>query len=116
MPDDNIAQSRKIMLSGRAAGGLAPDTAISFVDDAGNTLPRAGVDVDGRCEVHETAPSSAKEVPVESINVSLRAQQLPALVETENALDVAARLRAGSVAEAPVEKRGMTWDHDRKRR
>jgi hypothetical protein len=116
MPDDNIAQSRKIMPSGRVAEGLAPDTAISFVDDAGNTLPRAGVDVDGCCAVHETAPSSANEVPVGQINVSNGPQQLPALVETENALDVPGRLRAGSVAEAPVEKRGMTWDHDRKRR
>jgi hypothetical protein len=122
MPDEKIAQSRKIVLSGLAAGGLAPDTTISFLDDAGNMLERAVVDVDGSCEVHENALSSAQEVHVGPINVSLQAQQLRALIDTENTLDVAALLRAGSVPEAPVKKRGIAvppedlvgWEHDPK--
>jgi hypothetical protein len=129
MPDENIAQSRRIVLSGLAAGVLAPDTAISFVDDAGNTVQRAVVDVDGSCEVHENALSSAQEVHVGPINVSLRAQQLRALIDTQNTLDVAALLRAGFVPEAPVKKRGIAggkvaippadmhkWEHDPKDR
>jgi hypothetical protein len=127
MPDGNIAQSRRIVLSGLAAAGLAPDTTISFLDDAGNTFERAVVDVDGGCEVHEDALSLAQEVHVGPINVSLRTQPLRALTETENALDVAALLRAGSVPESPVKKRGIasstvaippadmhSWEHDRK--
>jgi hypothetical protein len=95
--------SRRIVRSGLAPGGPASETAITLVDDAGNTLQSARVDEDGSCALAEEALASAQEVVFGPINVGIRAQQFRALLESEDPVDVAALL-AGF---APATRRGM---------
>jgi hypothetical protein len=117
MPKEDSAPSRRIMLSGLAAGALTPDTAISLVDDAGSTLPAS-------CRQCGWQLRGARERTVLGARGPLRAgqrephQQLRTLIGTENTSDIAALLRAASVPEAPVKKRGIAHlgEHDRKDR
>jgi hypothetical protein len=86
MPPDTTA-SRRIALSVQRES----TTAITLVDDAGNTLDDAFVVEDGSCELSLEALASAKEVLV-AINVTLPAREFRELLDTEATLDVGALL------------------------
>jgi hypothetical protein len=86
MPPDTTA-SRRIALSVLRES----TTAITLVDDAGNTLDDAFVVEDGSCELSREALASAKEVLV-AINVTLPAREFREMLDTEATLDVAALL------------------------
>jgi hypothetical protein len=103
MPTED--SSRRIVLSNFAPGGPASETAISLVDDAGETLQSAPVDADGSCVLAEEALAAAKQVFLGPINVGVHASQFRALLESEDTLDVAALL-AGPASGGP-ERRGM---------
>ena len=101
MPTEDKTPSRGIVLSGLAAGGSASRTAISLVDDAGNTLHEALINEDGSCELPEDMLASAQEVFLGPIDVSVRADRFRDLLQTGDVIDVAA-LFAGPGPEAPA--------------
>jgi hypothetical protein len=82
----------QIVVSGLVAVGDASETAISLVDDAGETLHSAVINPDGSCELPYAALASAREVVLGPINVGLEADEFRRLVDTDGRLDLAAFL------------------------
>lgn len=102
------APFRRIVLRGLGAAGVASQTAIRLVDDAGDMLQSAPIAEDGSCDVREDALACAYEVRFEpSLDVRLRADAFRELVAAEGTVDIAALLATAS-REAPGRVLGVT--------
>jgi uncharacterized protein YfaS (alpha-2-macroglobulin family) len=97
MPTQDTTPSRRIVLSGLAAGTPISEMAISLLDEAGNALARASVREDGSVELPEKALASASEVLFEPDDLVLKADRFRELIEmdTLDTLDVTALGVAG---------------------
>lgn len=114
MPTQSTEVLRRIVLRGLIAEGLASETTISLVDDAGMTLYAAPVNEDGSCEVPAEALASAHEVLVGP--VSIRATEFRERLD-DDSLDVAAPharpLAEAASAQDPLEMHPPNHPDDR---